>query len=190
MECRRRFLGGYRSFGVGLVLVLVSVSSVQAAATPADPPAMRAELGGRAISLGDVSRFHCHDLASPLIRCFETPAERDADEAAMAVAMLADRPGALGTTGSTYPYVRWYLDANYGGPSFDASVAYADLGTIGWNDKISSFLTYSGGTYSGGHPRWWRDVGFAGVSWDWGVGVSVSYVGDAANDQFSSVERL
>ncbi len=63
-----------------------------------------------------------------------------------------------------------------GGPSF---------GVIGWNDKISSFLTYSAG-----HPRWSRDVGFTPVSWDLTVGVSVPYVGAGANDQFSSVKRL
>lgn len=163
------------------------MSSVHAAGTPAvHPPAIQAELNGHAISLADVSRSHCHDLAYPLIRCFLTPVERDADEAAVAMAMSPGRSAPFGAAASAIsPYVRWYLDANSGGPSFDASVVYSDLGVIGWNDKISSFMTYAGG-----HPRWWRDVGFTPVSWDWGVGVSVAYVGNAANDQFSSVERL
>lgn len=183
---RRRFADRIRTLGMGIVLALLSVSPVQAAATPAgSPPVIRAEVGGRPIPLADVARFHCHDLASPLIRCFPTSAERDADEAAIAaIGASPDGAPTLASSSVISPYVRWYLDANSGGPSFDASIAYSDLGAIGWNDKISSFLTYAGG-----HPRWWRDVGFTPVSWDWGIGVSVPYVGDAANDQFSSVER-
>ncbi len=188
MRARRPFSLPSCSLGVGLALLLTlgSITSVQAAGTSAATPAIQAEADGHAIALADVSRYHCHDLASPLIRCFATAAARDADEAAMVRALS---PGGTLTTdasaATTSAYVRWYLDANYGGPSFDAFLAYRDLGTIGWNDKISSFMTYAGG-----HPRWWKDIGFAGVSWDWGAGVSVPNVGTAANDQFSSVERL
>lgn len=188
MRARRPFSLPSSAFGVGLALALalVSVASAAAVGTTAAASAIQAQVDGHPIAAADVSRYHCHDLASPLIRCFTTAAARDADEAAMtgaATVVAGDAPG--GTAATVTPYVRWYLDVNYGGLSFDASVAYRDLGTIGWNDKISSFMTYTGG-----HARWWRDVGFAGVSWDWGVGVSVPNVGPAANDQFSSVERL
>ncbi|MFZ5853556.1 MAG: hypothetical protein ACOYXS_03495 [Chloroflexota bacterium] len=143
----RRFVGRIHMLGVGLVLALVSVSSVHAAGTPAvHSPAIQAELNGHAISLADVSRFHCHDLVYPLIRCFLTPVERDADEAAVASAGTSPgRSAPFGAAASAIsPYVRWYLDANNGGASFDASVAYADLGVIGWNDKISATGSTSG----------------------------------------------
>ncbi len=140
----RRFVGRIHTSGIGLVLALVSVSSAQAASTPA-PPAIQAEVSGRPIPLSDVSRFHCHDLAYPLIRCFLAPVERDADEAAVAMAMSPGGSAPFGAAASAIsPYVRWYLDANNGGASFDASVAYSDLGVIGWNDKISATGSTSG----------------------------------------------
>ena len=150
------------------------------------PEGPKAELDGRPITLGDVSAYYCHDRAYPVIRCFGTSLERDRNEglAGAATKPAPDSDNANAITTAAYPYVRWYLDANYGGPSFDASIAYSNLGSLGWNDKISSFSVYPGG-----HPRWWRDVGLTGGSWDWGT-TSVPYVGDAANDQFSSVGRL
>ena len=177
---------GRRSVGLAAVVALVAAWIVSATTTAADPTALTAELDGRPIALGDVSAYHCHDRAYPVIRCFSTALERDRNEG---LAGAATKPASDGArveaiAAAAYPYVRWYLDANYGGPSFDATIAYSDLRSLGWNDKISSFSTYSGG-----HPRWWRDVGFTGSPWDWGT-TSVPYVGDAANDKFSSVERL
>jgi hypothetical protein len=177
---------GRRSVGLAGIVALATVWIASGATTAADPMALTAELDGRPIALGDVSGYHCHDRAYPVIRCFGTALERDRDEgvpeAATKPAMDGDSAEAIAA--ATDSYVRWYLDANYGGPSFDASLAYSDLGSVGWNDKISSFSTYPGG-----HARWWRDVGLTGGSWDWGT-TSVPYVGDAANDKFSSVERL
>lgn len=177
---------GRRPVGLAAVIALVAVWTVSTTTTAADPMALKAELDGRPIALRDVSGYHCHDRAYPVIRCFSTALERDRDEG-LASAATIPAPAGNGVeaiTTAAIAYVRWYLDANYGGPSFDASIAYSDLRTIGWNDKISSFSTYPGG-----HPRWWRDGGFTGSLWDWGT-TSVPYVGDAANDQFSSVGRL
>lgn len=182
-----RSVGRLGGIGLRLLVALVPLLSPTVPATLGGPATLRAELNGHPIPLAEISRLHCHDRAYPLIRCFGTSAERDADEAA--TALVAGSPASVPAPGigasTSYPYVRWYRDANYGGPSFDAYVAYTDLGVIGWNDSISSFITYAGG-----HPRWWQNVGFSGVAWDWGSGVSVGYVGAAANDQFSSVERL
>lgn len=184
----RRQPPGHRrkSGGLAAVVALMAVWAVNASATAADPMALAAELDGRPIALGDVSRYFCHDRAYPVIRCFGTSPERGRDEgladATTKPTSDGDNPEAI--MAAAYPYVRWYLDANYGGPSFDATIAYSDLGLVGWNDKISSFSTYPGG-----HPRWCQDAGLTGAYWDWGT-ASISYVGDAANDKFSSVERL
>ena len=179
------------ALGVAAVVALAAASAAYATTTAAnttaaDQMALRAELDGRPIALIDVSRFHCHDRAYPVIRCFGTALERDRDEgvADAATKPATDGGGAEAITAAAIPYVRWYLDANYGGPSFDAYIDYRDLGSLGWNDKISSFRTFLGA-----HPRWWRDIGFTGTSWDWGS-TPVLYVGDAANDRFSSVDLV
>ncbi|MBI3747334.1 MAG: hypothetical protein HY262_00570 [Chloroflexi bacterium] len=145
-------------------------------AAASTPPIAHAVLDGRPLALADVYRYHCHDRSYPLIRCFLDPAQRDLDE--LAAASAAE----LST--SVSPYVRWYADRDLLGASFDATNPYSNLGDVGWNDKISSFSPYPGG-----HPRWSQDIGYGGTRWDWGT-APVSYVGDAANDRFSSVERL
>jgi hypothetical protein len=174
------------ALGVAAIATLAAAWAASATATAADPTALRAELDGRPIGLADVSRYHCHDRAYPLIRCFDTALERDRDEGVVGATTKPATNGdvAEAITAAAIPYVRWYLDANYGGPSFDAYIDYRDLGSVGWNDKISSFQTVLGA-----HPRWWRDLGFVGTSWDWGS-TSVPYVGDAANDRFSSVDLV
>lgn len=162
-----------------LVAVLATAPFLLAAAPTiaTAPPSLRAELDGSPIALADISRYDCHDRAYPLIRCFRSPAERDADAAGRQI----DGVEPLSATGG--PFVRWYADANFTGASFDAYFAYRDLGTIGWSDRISSFSPYGAG-----YPRWWTNVGFSGQPWDWGPGVPVAYVGGDANDTFSSVE--
>lgn len=168
---------------VGAVLTMALVWAAEPASAASDPAVVRAVLNGKPIALGDVARYHCHDRAHPVIRCFPTPAERDADEARVGTTTGATESGAAQSFAAE-PYVRWYLDAGAGGPSFVAYFTYSNLSDIGWNDAISSFSTYPGG-----HPRWWQDAGPTGPYWDWGT-ASISYVGDAANDKFSSVERL
>lgn len=179
MGRRRKAVGAVRGLLVGVIVAsgLVWVAVPTSAAS--DPAEVRAVLNGKPIALADVSRYHCHDRAYPLIRCFRASADRDLDELTRATPEGSAALSAVGT-----PYVRWYADKNLGGSSFDAYVSYSNLGDIGWNDAISSFSTYPGG-----HARWSQDIGFGGMRWDWGS-ASISYVGDAANDKFSSVERL
>ncbi len=157
-------------------ILALSVASTAAAGSPAGGVERRAQLDGRAIALADVARYQCHDRDFPVIRCFTTSAERDRD-------MVAQTASTELVT--VTQYVTWYADANYREPpSFAAYWSEPDLTIYGWNDKISSFRTFNGG-----HPRWWQDVGNKGSAWDWGT-LSMAYVGDAANDQFSGVERL
>lgn len=175
-------MGHRRSFryrGGPLVLAAIlalGVAATAAAGSPAGGGERRAQLDGRAISLDEVAQFHCHDRDFPVIRCFASAAERDRDMVEL---------GRSAELVAVTQYVTWYADANYGGtPSFTAFWSEPDLTIYGWNDKISSFRTSNGG-----HPRWWQDVGYGGAGWDWGT-LSMAYVGDSANDQFSGVERL
>jgi hypothetical protein len=172
-------LRSFRQRGGPLALAAIlaaSVASTAAAGSPAGSGERRAQLDGRTIALADVARFQCHDRDFPIIRCFNTAAERDRDMLAL---------GSSVELVSAIHYVTWYDGANFPEPpSFAAYWSEPDLTIYGWNDKISSFRTYNGG-----HPRWWQDVGNKGSAWDWGT-LSKAYVGDAANDQFSGVERL
>ena len=131
---------------------------------------------GAPIPLTDVSRYHCADGAYPVIRCFDTAAELAAEIAApSAPSSGQDAPAVI-------YYVTFYVDASYGGASFTTSQSIADLRVYGWNDMVSSFVSLNGG-----RPKWWRDIDYAGTAWQWAAGAAVAYVGDGANDQFSSV---
>lgn len=168
-------------FARALAVAIVIVAARHGAASAVDSRGLRAELGGNAISVRDVANFHCHDRDFPVIRCFDTPAPRDRELAQGG----SDEGDVSSSAAMAVHYVTWYADAGYAEPpSFAAFWPEPNLAAYGWNDKISSFRTYNGG-----HPKWWQDVGYGGTAWDWGT-ISVSYVGNSANDQFSSVEAL
>ena len=86
---------------------------------------LRAVLEGKPIALTEVAHYVCHDRDYPVIRCFRTATEVDADEQQLA-AMTTTAPQQLLTA-----FVRWYQNANYGGAFFDAYDAYPDLSVIG-----------------------------------------------------------
>lgn len=111
------------------VSVLVSTGVVAADTGP------RAELDGRSIPLRSVGKHHCHDLDYPRITCFATRKRLGAELDAAAVAR--------GITALSY--VRIYEDEAYQGSSMALSQGYANLGSIGWNDRISSFRVLNDG---------------------------------------------
>jgi hypothetical protein len=137
---------------------------------------LHATLDGAPIPLHSVGEYACHDRGYPVIRCFGTAAARDADLAAPAPASTASSLQLLSA------FVRWYRDAYYGGPSFEAYNSYPDLSVIGWNKQISSFMTLNGG-----HPVWWQGTYYTGTGWDWGLASEPTL--DSANDQISSVQK-
>lgn len=172
-----------------LALMLVIGMAIPASALQVAPPAeVRAVHDGRSIPLSDVHLYHCHDGAFPEIRCFDTQEERDADSPgagtiAPKVSTAARRPATESVL--TLFYVTFYEHQSYGGASFTASQTMSDLSSFGWNDIISSFQSLNGQ-----RPKWWQDVSFGTPSWQWAAGASVSYVGGAANDRFSSVKNV
>jgi hypothetical protein len=74
------------------------------------------------------------------------------------------------------------LAGDAGGTSLLISTPYDHLGSVGWSDRISSFktLTSTGGTF------YQHDLG-TGWAYPFCCTGAVPYVGDAYNDQFSSV---
>ena len=130
-------------------------------------------LEGMSIPVSTVPEHHCHDTAWPVITCFRDSAERDADIAWS------------GTTRMAPAYAVVYVDADYGGGSIAIVSDYPNLGTIGWNNKISSFTSPNGG-----HPKFWDGANYGPPSWQWAAGASVAYVGDSRNDKFSSMKNV
>jgi hypothetical protein len=154
-----------------------------------------AVLYGQPIPPIDVVNHHCHDLDAPIYRCFDTEKERDADAqvfiAAAASADLGDG-GTLSLNALIQPlsvldftYALAYVDSNYGGASLMVSSPTPDLGVLGWNNVISSFKSTNGG-----RPKWWSGTNYGGLSYQWGTSAWVPYVGDVANDTFSSVKNV
>ena len=142
---------------------------------------LRAAVGLRPIPLRAVGRYHCHDLDRPIIRCFRDPASRDRQVMRLATGVgTTPRPDTM----LLDYYVTFYEHASYGGASYTTSGGLTNLADIGWNDVVSSFKSLNGL-----RPRWWEDAGYAGTAFMWSAGAQVSYVGDSANDRFSSVKK-
>ncbi|BBC33031.1 uncharacterized protein SGFS_043250 [Streptomyces graminofaciens] len=91
-------------------------------------------------------------------------------------------------------HVVLYQHANYGGASFTLTGDYgcdtnadvdwqlSSFSPYGWNDTVSSFLSYSDC-----ETRLWEHDNFGGASY--GAYVNSSYVGDAMNDKASSSQN-
>ena len=171
--------------------LLVALAALLASAGPVaarDGPEIIADLEGRRIASSEVGEYHCHDLDFPRIHCFTSSAEVEAAVAALGVdpgpapagSASNDALAALATS-----YVRIFADANFAGSSAYLSVNYSNLGSIGWNDRISSFYGLSSAR---GEFR--EHVDYAGFTYGFCCNQQVSYVGDAYNDKFSSARRL
>jgi hypothetical protein len=181
---------------VVLALLAAAISSViigaRAASQGTDVEPV-ATYRGKIIPLEEVALHHCHDGAYPVIRCFDTEEERDEDASHLGVdATRAVAEGRGGRTAGPAAdgllilyYVTFYQNASYGGASFTASQPQPDLQNFGWNDVISSFKSLNSQ-----RPKWWEHIGYVAPAWRWSAGAWVSYVGDGANDRFSSAKNV
>lgn len=147
---------------------------------------LHAEMDGQFIAIKRIPTLHCHDAAYPEVRCFVSELQRDKDFASSMAptaslgAQVAPTSETLATLAVTY--VIWYDNANYGGGSFQTANSWSNMVDISWNDRISSFKAYNNG-----RPKWFQDSDYGGWWTMWGTNVWLSYVGDAFNDQFTSV---
>lgn len=168
-------------FGRRLFLVAAAVLTAAATISPPVTDAatgmLRATFRGERIALREVRQHHCHKTRHAVIRCFATSAQRDQD--------LDGRRLSLVAGASSVAYVTFFEHAYYGGSSLTVADEIPHLGTLGWNDAISSFKTLNGR-----RPKWWSDTYYGGLAWQWSAGAWVSYVGDGANDRFSSVKHV
>ena len=160
----------------GLISVLLLVGSP---AFPANADSgARATLDGQPLPLGQVGEYHCHDLYGPVITCYRTSAQLEA----AVKGVMDERDGTKGV--AAVSYVRIFEHVDRQGASMYVSADYTNLGSIGWNDRISSFQSVNGGA-----GKFYHDAQMYGVYYTFCCGVIVGYVGSTHNDKFTSVER-
>lgn len=148
---RLRRLGGWRllvCLSIGLLSApFLRISPLSAAQSGS--PQLTADLDGRTIALSDVGNWYCHDFAWPKIHCFSTSARLEA-----AVSSF--------TSSSSITYMTVYDYTAYQGPYMYFSQDYTVLATIGWNDRVSSFIVHN--SQSG---VFWTDWFYTGTRFDW-----------------------
>lgn len=175
--------GWRRTLRLSLIPVLfasVLVGPPSASARPAGllaPPGgtvsdgLVADLDGHPLNLVEVGLHYCHDFAYPRIHCFS----RTADLKAAVAPILA---------ASSLNYVVVFDFTSWQGPYMYFSQDYTVLATIGWNDRISSYIGQS--NLSG---RFWTDWFYTGSSYTFCCNFSAASLGDF-NNTFSSVYKV
>lgn len=161
-----------------LTLALTALILAASSAAAAEPGQLSVVLDGKPATVSQAAAYHCHDLRFGLLECYKDAADRDNAVAAIlgnAAEVLS--PVAATSTG----YVIVWADPTYAGASAVLSQDYANLGTIGWNDRISSYKVYT--TYTG---AFYDQANYQGLTQYYCCFSQVSYVGAQYNDIFSS----
>lgn len=153
----------------GLICISAPIKTLAAVSPVVDVDAIRG-------SVSEVPSLHCHDLDAPIIRCFRTEDALQVDVATRTLVSL--------DASASLPYVEIYEHTYYGGASFVVAQDYPNLGSIGWNDRVSLFRGLN--NYYG---TFYQHASYLGSYWRFGPNQQVLDVGTAWNDQFSSVAR-
>lgn len=167
---------------VTLAVALQLIVTLLGLSTPATAASVQAVLGDRPIALTDVTRYHCHDAAHPMIHCFRSA--RQANVAFHAAVRAGRSAASVSLEALAITYIRVFVHSNYQGGSIYLSEDYDNLGTIGWNDVISSYKamnSQSGSMYE--HAlRGGRVEHFC-------CNADVYYIGNWMNDRASAIEK-
>jgi Beta/Gamma crystallin len=164
----------FRRLIAALIVVVLVPALAPTRVGAASPSAV--DLDGAPASILDVPTLHCHDLDAPIIRCFRT-------ETGLQTALSA-RTSQSGVLTAGVAYVEMFEHTYYGGASFVVSEDYPNLGSIGWNDRVSSFRGLN--SYYG---TFFQHANYVGAYWRFGPNQQVFDVGTAWNDFISSVWR-
>lgn len=168
-----------RPIQLQVVFMVVAILSSWLTAGPvASAGVMTAELDGHPIALHDVSKWHCHDLDHPIIHCYRT-------EAALDDALAGFGVGPSAQFASGISYVQIWEDASFAGATYLLSIPYSSLGTIGWNDKVTSLQAKNSQ-----HGEFYEHNNYLGLVYSFCCNVQVPNVGSTYNDLFSSVKNL
>ncbi len=171
-----------RALVAGTVLALLPIAAGTASAAQGG---LRADLDGIPIALVQVGSWYCHDFDYPAIHCFSDP---DRLEAAVGSILGDSRRSAAGEPSAPFAatainYVLVFEFTSYAGAYMYMSQDYTVLGTIGWNDRISSFwgLNNELGVF-------WTDWFYTGSRYAFCCNTHVPSLGSYDNS-FSSVFR-
>jgi len=135
---------------------------------------MTADLNGKPIPLKEVGNWYCEDFDAPAIHCFSDPGALNARVSSTLEAAAA---------GTAVNYVIVYDFSGFAGIYMYMSQDYTALFTIGWNDRVSSFIALNSqaGTF-------YQDWFYGGSPYGFCCNQQVSYLGSLDNT-FSSVHR-
>jgi hypothetical protein len=131
---------------------------------------LHADLDGRPLALQRVANYFCDDFSSPQIHCYTTPLRL---ESAVTATLSA----------TAVTYVTVYDYAGFAGSYMYMSQDYTVLATLGWNDRISSFIARNS---QSGH--FYTDWFYGGTSYSFCCNQQVLSLGGYDNT-FSSVHR-
>ena len=164
----------------GFVVVLVSPGARVGAADD-----LSATLDGESISLVEVGSHPCHDFDFPILRCFDTVTELNADLAMRTLqtrnaASAASAPGAGVAAAASTGYVIVYEHAAYAGTVLVMTQVQPWLSSIGWNDRISSFKSF------GATGNFREDSPAGGFIYTYGSASRVPVLNSGYNDKFSA----
>ena len=156
---------------VGAILLTVWVGSGAVAG------GLSATLDGTPISLARAATLSCHDFDYPVLRCFTSATAMGVDAARRASESKANvAPDSLIGGG----YVTAFEHALYAGAAVGLSTNQPWLGSIGWNDRISSFKSFGAtGNFQENSPG-------GGFVFSFGATTTVPSLNGTYNDRFSS----
>jgi hypothetical protein len=183
-----RSLVRFSSLLVAVATALVMPSCAYGVDRTQDPTATYM---GQGIDPREASHHFCHTRDYPIVRCFDSQAEVDADLGWVEPQApgqngrpTADAAASSSPPAFTGPYTIAYWDINYGGSALTLYYAVGNLDALGWNDAISSIKSINCGV-----PRYWTDANYSGVYWQNGCNVWSPNL-YSQNDMFSSVQNL
>lgn len=169
-----------RHFRRRIMPCVVLACAVLATPTAAASRSMRVMLDGQPSTIAEAGGFYCHDLARSELHCFRTETARDRSVDKVLAGRTAG--GSLAPMGATSSgYVVAYAAISYGGNSVVLSQNYANLGSIGWDNIISSYKVFTSVT-----GKFFDNASYGGRYQPFCCYTNVSYVGDTLNDTFSS----
>ena len=146
---------------------------------------------GQQIDPAIASHYFCHTRDYPVVRCFDSQAEVDADlgwieptEPGQAAEGTDSGGDPTSPDWGGGPYTIAYWDINYGGSALTVYTAVSDLGLLGWDNNISSIKSVNCGI-----PRYFVNTGYGGGYWQNACNVWSPNL-YSTNDTFSSVENM
>jgi hypothetical protein len=165
----------FRALGFAIIglatIAMPALGQTSGRATIEDQP-VAATLDGRSTMVMLAAQYHCHDLVLGQLTCFRSPQDRDEDVVGDDTAFEA---------AASSGYVVAYASPSYAGASVVLSQSYPNLGTIGWEDRISSYKVFTILTGSFFVNRW-----YSGQVLQFCCYAQVPYVGAAFDNTLSS----